>query len=109
VIISKAKWSISSEEIKVFYSLKEHELSHAFSIWKTQKRIPRYVNWVQSDNLLLLDLEVEIGIKLFLKSVKNSNQIILEEFLFSNDTVVKNTLGENFTNQIILSFFNEKA
>jgi hypothetical protein len=109
VIISKAKWSISSEEIKVFYSLKEHELSHAFSIWKTQKRIPRYVNWVQSDNLLLLDLEVEIGIKLFLKSVKNSNQIILEEFLFSNYTVVKNTLGENFTNQIILSFFNEKA
>lgn len=109
VIVSKAKWKVSSDEIKEFYTLNDSNLFNEFSIWKNKRNLPRYVNQVQYDNTLLLDLEREIGIKLFLKSVKTTNKILLEEFLFTEDSIVKNTIGENFTNQIIVSFYKEKA
>ncbi|HCQ13428.1 lantibiotic dehydratase family protein [Flavobacterium sp.] len=109
VIVSKAKWKVKLDEIKEFYALNDYNLLNKFSIWKNNKNIPRYVNYVQHDNTLLLDLEREIGIKLFFKSVKTINKIILEEFLFTEDCIVKNTIDEGFTNQVIVSFYNEKA
>ena len=109
VIVSKSKWIISSDELKEFYAVNESNLFNEFSIWKNKRNLPRYVNQVQYDNTLLLDLEREIGIKLFLKCVKTINKIILEEFLFTEDSIVKNTIGENFTNQIIVSFYKEKV
>ena len=109
VIIAKAKWIVNLDEIKEFYTLNDYSLLNEFSVWKNKRNLPRYVNQVQYDNTLLLDLEREIGIKLFLKSVKTINRIILEEFLFTEDCIVKNTIDEGFTNQIIVSFYNEKV
>lgn len=109
VIISKAKWIVTSDEIKAFYKLNDSDLFNEFSIWKNRKNLPRYVNMVQYDNTLLLDFEKEIGIKLFLKSVKTIDKIQLEEFLFTENSIVKNIIGESFTNQFIMSFYNEKA
>lgn len=108
VILSKAKWMVRKEEINQFLKIEESSLFQAFTIWKNKRNIPRLVNWVNSDNTLLLDLEKEICIKMFLKSVQNYNKIIVEEFLFSGDSIVKDANGEDFTNQFILSFYKEQ-
>ncbi len=108
VIISKAKWKVTKVEINHFYSQNGIELVKNFTSWKNQRNMPQYVNWVNFDNTLLLDLEKEIGIQLFLKSVKNFDEIVLQEFLFTEDSIVKNTIGEPFTNQVIMSFYKEK-
>jgi hypothetical protein len=108
VILSKAKWMVDKNEIIQFLKIEENKLLAVFSVWRKERDIPRFVNWVNSDNTLLLDLEKEICINMFLKSVQRYNKIILEEFLFSGDSVVKDTNGENFTNQFILSFYKEQ-
>lgn len=108
VLLSKSKWMVSKTEIMSFYKMDGNQLFEAFSIWRKQRSIPRLVNWAYFDNTLLLDFEKEIGIQLFLKSVANHAKITLEEFLFSEDSVVKNSHGENFANQFILSFYKEQ-
>lgn len=107
IILSKAKWHITKEEINPFFKLTGKDLSEAFSLWRSIRDIPYLVNWVNSDNTLLLDFQTETGIQLFLKSVGKRNKIILEEFLFMGESIVKNNNGEGFTNQFILSFFKE--
>ncbi|MEO8234717.1 MAG: lantibiotic dehydratase family protein [Flavobacterium sp.] len=107
VIISKAKWFITQKEIQSFLGLKEN-LFQNFIIWKKDRNIPRFVNWVDYDNTLLLDLDQEICVKLFFRSIKNFNKVILEEFLFADKSIVTNELGENFANQFIVSFYKEK-
>ncbi|OUL63853.1 lantibiotic dehydratase family protein [Flavobacterium sp. AJR] len=107
VILSKAKWMVDKKEINQFLKMEDSGLFEAFTIWKNERNIPRLVNWVNSDNALLLDLEKEICMKMFLKSVQNYNKITLEEFLFTGDSVVKDANGEDFTNQFILSFYKE--
>ncbi|MBF7092717.1 lantibiotic dehydratase family protein [Flavobacterium sp. ALJ2] len=109
VILSKARWMVSKNEINQFLKIDANRVFEAFTIWKNERDIPRFVNWVKFDNTLLLDLEKEIGIQMFLKSVQNYPKIILEEFLFSGDSIVKDVNGEGFTNQFILSFYKEQT
>lgn len=109
VLLSKAKWIITKNEIESFFKLSGNELFESFSIWRKQRYINQLAYWIDSDNTLLLNLEKEVCITLFLKSVKNYDRIILEEFVFSGESVVKNITGENFTNELILSFYKEQS
>lgn len=106
VILSKAKWIIDYYELEEFYkSERTVKMLSDFSLWKKQRRIPQYVNLVNGDNTLLLDLNVEIGIKLFLKTIKPNSKIVLEEFLFDENSIVKDANSNSFANQFILSFY----
>jgi hypothetical protein len=109
VILSKSKWMVSKTEIMSFYKMDGNQLFEAFSIWRKQRNIPCFVNWAYFDNTLLLDFEKEVCVQLFLKSVHNFAKITLEEFLFTEDSIVKNTNGEYFANQLILSFYKEQT
>ncbi len=108
VLLSKSKWMVSKTEIISFNNIYGNQLFEAFSIWRNQRSIPRFANWVHFDNTLLLDFETNIGIQLFLKSVVNHVKITLEEFLFTEESVVKNAKGENFANQFILSYYKDQ-
>ncbi|UPZ17010.1 lantibiotic dehydratase family protein [Flavobacterium humidisoli] len=109
IILSKAKWIIAKEEVASFLKLSGKDLFEAFSNWRISKDIPCLVNWVNSDNTLLLDFQTEIGIQLFLKSVRNRDKIVLEEFLFTDESIVKNIAGKGFNNQFIVSFFKQQS
>lgn len=109
VILSKSKWIVSKTEIMPFYKMDGNQLFEAFSIWRKQRNIPCFVNWAYFDNTLLLDFEKEVCVQLFLKSVQNFAKITLEESLFTEDSIVKNTNGEYFANQLILSFYKEQT
>lgn len=106
VVLSKAKWMFDYIELENFTKIKfTSEIRNQFRVWKEKMKIPQYVNLVNGDNTLLLDLNVEIGIILFLKTIKPNSKIILEEFLFEENSVVKDENSSSFANQFILSFF----
>ncbi|WP_281322199.1 lantibiotic dehydratase family protein [Flavobacterium aestivum] len=109
IILSKAKWKVTQKEIDSFYTKTDSSLLETFTNWRLKRNISRFANWVHFDNTLLIDFEKEIGIQLFLKSTQNHNTIILEEFLFTEESVTKNKNGEDLANQIILSFNKEHA
>ncbi|MEP6932077.1 MAG: lantibiotic dehydratase family protein [Flavobacterium sp.] len=110
IILSKARWIISKTDITLFLKLNPTEIFRIFSDWRINRGIPRFVNWINSDNTLLLDFQTEIGIQLFLKSTQNKDKIILEEFLFTEgEPIVKNSNEDGFTNQFIVSFYKEQS
>lgn len=102
VILSKAKWIIQYNEIEKI--IKSTTMFADFKTWKTTKKFPQFVNLVSGDNTLLLDLNQEICVTLLLKSIKPNSKIILEEFLFEDNSVVKDANSNSFANQFILSF-----
>lgn len=109
VILSKEKWIFKKEDLAHFYTFGKEFSKETFIKWKISNNIPSLVNWVHYDNTLLLDFDKEISIQLFLKSVKSFDTIVLEEFIFNDNLLVKNTIGEGYTNQVILSFYKEKV
>lgn len=106
VILSKAKWIIGFDELELFAkNIRNTTMFADFKLWKAAKKIPQYVNLVAGDNTLLLDLNVEIGITLLLKTIKPNSRIILDEFLFSDNSIVKDINSNSFANQFILSYY----
>lgn len=103
VILSKAKWLVDYKELEKF--TKSDTLFNEFQLWKQTRKLPQYVNLVNGDNTLLIDLNLEIGIQLLLNTIKPNSKIVLEEFLFNNNSVVKDSEGNSFSNQFILSFY----
>jgi hypothetical protein len=99
VILAKAKWLITEDELKTVSSFNDFEL------WRNKKQLPKYVNIINGDNTLLLDLEKEICFKLLKKTLKSKYKITLEEFLFVENSIVKNEQENYFVNQFILSFY----
>lgn len=109
VILSKEKWIIEYEEVERFTKISDIKKAFSdFTVWKNNKKMPKYVNLVNDDNTLLLDLELEIGLILFLNSITPKSKIILEEFLFANNSPVKDANNNSFANQFILSFYQSK-
>jgi hypothetical protein len=108
VILSKAKWIVSKNEIENFSKEINSQLFEVFTAWRLDRNIPRFVNWANYDNTLLLDFEKEVCVQLFLKSVQNFSKITLEEFLFTEGSIVKNSDRDYYANQFILSFYKEE-
>ena len=108
IILSKAKWLVSKNEIRKLSKIDDCQLFEVFATWRLKRNIPRFVNWINFDNTLLFDFDKEICVQLFLKSVQNHTKITLEEFLFTEESTVQNSNGEDFANQFIVSFYKEK-
>lgn len=108
LILCKAKWFFKKEIFDNFYKLEDSDqkLSEKVTIWKETHQLPQFVQLVEGDNTLLINLENITTFKMLLQSVKNKPDFVLEEFLFTEDTVVKSETG-SFTNQIIVAFYKD--
>ena len=106
MIFSKARWKINVKTFKEIF--KNEELLVAIKKWQKEKRIPDDIELVAGDHKLLINLNNEFSIKMLLDTVKNSKEFMLEEFLFTNDEIVKDSTGNSFCNQFVVSFYNEE-
>ena len=66
----------------------------------------QYVQLVDGDNTLLINLANKNCVSMLWETVKRRNSFTLEEFLFSEDCIVKDDQRNGHTNQIVISFYN---
>lgn len=99
IILSKAQWKIRREDISQlipFIDDREQFLS-ALQQWMEKRQIPQWVQWVQSDNTLILNLENYVSSKLFIETVHLKGSIIISEFLYNEK--------EDFAYQFVFSLY----
>ncbi|MDV3750191.1 lantibiotic dehydratase family protein [Elizabethkingia anophelis] len=99
IILSKAKWKVFYEEIQHLYLLKDNskQLLEEVKKWQEKRLIPNWVQWVVSDNKLVLDLQNYDTCLLFLETLERKKSIIIEEFLFHKN--------EAFINEYIFTAY----
>ncbi len=108
-IFSKARWKITVKSNTALFEsfTEEHANIEEFRKWRSSLQMPQYVQLIDSDNTLLINLENTSSIKMLLNIVRNRVQFILEEFLFTEESIIKGR-NENYSNQFIFSFYNDK-
>ena len=105
IIFSKARWLIKISDFKKLF-LGDDSIINVRN-WQKSNTIPDYVDLVEGDNKLLINFNNEYSIKMLFDAVKTKKQFILEEFLFQNSKMISDSLGNNYCNQFIVSFFNK--
>ncbi|MHA7060183.1 lantibiotic dehydratase family protein [Aquimarina sp. M1] len=107
-IFSKARWRISKKDVAPFLDDIETKNNYLIKVTKWRKKllIPKYVQLIDKDNTLLINFENKESTLMWLNTIKNREEFLLEEFLFIEDSPVKQ--GSNkYTNQCVFSFYKE--
>uniref|UniRef100_UPI0035A1C9EC lantibiotic dehydratase n=1 Tax=Kaistella sp. TaxID=2782235 RepID=UPI0035A1C9EC len=103
IILSKAKWKITLKEINHFASLMNNrkQLMYEIKKWRKKRQIPEWIQWIKSDNTLLINLENSGLVTMFLSSITNEKTVLIEEFLKYEKS--------DFTNQFVFSIFKSSS
>lgn len=111
IIIAPSMWIIKTTEVKkIIDSKTDEDILTNTKQWRTEKKIPRYVELADGDNELFVDLDNPLMIKMLTSVIKKRPSFQLQEFLHSNEKAdVCDEKGRYYTNQIVLSFVKEKA
>lgn len=107
-ILSKARWKITKEDIGFLMDKKKKSgnLMDEVSSWRDKMQLPELVQLVEADNTLLIHLGHPDSVAMWLHTVRNRPYFILEEFLFTGESIVKQG-AQRYTNQLVISFYNE--
>lgn len=87
IILSKAQWNITEKDIAslelILYN--KIEFFSQMEIWRSKRQIPKWIQWVKSDNTLPMNLENYDMAKLFIQTIKSEKSITIEEFLYNEN------------------------
>ena len=109
VILSYKLWNIKKHEITELMNNLNNpkELKKAITSFKESKKIPSLVMLKDGDNELLINLNNLLSVKMLLNTIKKREVFQLKEFLHDHTTSIVKEDSNFFSNQIIVSFFNE--
>ena len=103
IILSKAQWKIDSEQIKYFNSFMKSEnseiLFQEIEGWRKLRQIPQWIQWVQGDNTLIINLQNFDLVQMFFSSIKNEKEVIIEEFLCNDKS--------DYVHQFVFSLYKD--
>ena len=104
-ILSKAQWLLKETEIKAFIIVYNdpEKLMTEISQWRKRYRVPQWVEWIEHDNTLPINLENHTLVHLWLSSIKNKAYCKLKEYLLPESNLVKRDQSF-FSHEIVLSF-----
>ena len=108
VILSRATWTLITDD---YPTLKAKETD----IWQFGKELrrlphlPRYVQWVENDNELLIDLENVNTLRLLQEAFRKKEIITLKEYLSLPSCCLLQDQAGHYTNEIIIPFVSNPA
>jgi thiopeptide-type bacteriocin biosynthesis protein len=108
IILAPACWNFSSNDLSPLVKASDDQLPIVAEQFRKRFRIPRYIALVEGDNELVLDLENSHCLLLLLSEIKDKNAVRIIEYLLPEGSYcVSDRDGDNYTNEVILSFYRE--
>jgi len=108
VILASKTWNILKADIEELekYQKNRGNFQEKLELFIKEKQLPQFVLLKDSDNELLVNLKNLTSVQMLLSTVKKRTRFILKEFLHGDQSVVSDG-NVSYTNQVILSFYNE--
>ena len=110
VIISLATSHFKKEDILDLLTTPSTVLLDKIQQFRNHWNLPKRFVLADYDNELLINTENLLSIQIWIDTIKNREKIEIREFFFKEEnSVVKNNVGQGFTNQFVASFINQET
>src|SRR5690606_833334 len=90
VVLSRATWHISHNDIKEITSQDDSKLVEVVRNYVQKRKIPTIVSFVQGDNEVIINFDNELSCYVFFNMLKGERFVQLQEFLFKEDGITQN-------------------
>ncbi len=110
IVLSKARWFLDKEVIEVWVecaNTTKNEFRNLIEGWRKKYHVPNYIQFVEGDNKLLINLENDDCLSLFITHIKGKERCVLEEFLYEAQGLVEKK-GRYYTNECVITLYNQK-
>lgn len=109
VIVQLATWQFEAKDFENIIKNKNSEsIFNDFKTFCYHWKIPQSFVLSEGDNELLIDCENELLVKLFINTISNRTEIVLEEVL-STCQKIKNKKNEFYSNQFVASVIRKTS
>lgn len=108
-ILSKAKWTLTKDEIKNFDQRNDETFIQQFNGLRKKKNLPEYLLLSQGDNELMLHLKNIFCLKLLLAEVNKTEAVILTESLDTADSCWIKSPDGHHAGEFIFTFSRKKT
>ncbi|MBO9586969.1 MAG: lantibiotic dehydratase family protein [Flavobacterium sp.] len=110
VILYEATWNIEKKDIESLIKNINNQNEFILEIenFRKIKKIPLFAVLVENDNELLINFNNLTSVKMLIDIVRKKSNFILKEFLHAEKSEILDTNKEYYSNEIILSFFNNQ-
>ncbi len=98
VVLSKATWNISKEEIDALISHNESKAIEVVRKFREKRNIPDVVYLTEGDNEVLFNFNNDLSCMVFFFMLKGEKFIQVTEFLFNEDSIT-----HKYCNEIVVS------
>jgi lantibiotic biosynthesis protein len=98
VVLSKATWNITKEDIDALVSNDESKAIEVVRKFREARNIPNVVYLTQGDNEVLFNFNNDLSCMVFFFMLKGEKFIQVTEFLFNEDSIT-----HNYCNEILVS------
>lgn len=103
VILSRATWTLITDDYPTLKA-KETDIQQFGKELRRLPRLPRYVQWVENDNELLIDQENPSTLRLLQEAFCKKEIIILKEYLSLPSCCLLQDQAGHYTNEVIIPF-----
>jgi len=103
-VLQRARWRVRQEELKACAHPNPLEAFRAFGRWRTGRGLPRWVQLVDGDHGLLVDLEHPLWVDTLLRLVARRSRFLLQEFFPGPGDLVVRGPGGRFCHELVLPF-----
>lgn len=110
IILRPATWNLRKKDLQIYTADIKSDKDLLIASQDSQKewKLPQYILFAENDNELLINLENISSIKMLLDAIGDKANFTLKEFLFKDEEQIVHKDQEFYTNQIILTFYNEQ-
>ncbi|MFN2543428.1 MAG: lantibiotic dehydratase [Actinomycetota bacterium] len=104
IVLSLARWGVTSEELRALAAHRDAALFEAVRAWTARRGLPRRVMLAEFDNRLLVDFHDLVSIESFVQLTKGAGAAVLEEvFAGPGELCVRGPEG-SFAHELVVPF-----
>ncbi|MFZ6014228.1 MAG: lantibiotic dehydratase family protein [Bacteroidota bacterium] len=109
LILHDATWNLKKADVEPMLAvINDHEqLKEETEKFRGSKQIPAFALLVDGDQELLINFANMTSVRMFLRNIRKRDTFRLTEYLFADDATVRDENNQCYSNQIIVSFYNE--
>src|SRR5262249_4989848 len=108
LVLSLARWRVGKDEIEHLTTAEGTQRYRRVQRWRRDRKLPRYVQMMQGDNALPLDLDNVLSVETFLHLLKKRRRRVLVEFFPEPERLCARGPEGRFVHELIVPFLRTR-